>query len=218
MFWYLELFWQWYLFFTVNLNSYQHKLFFEKIKQLKKKDNPFFHRFSSLKTQCKTWKQFKLSDIAFSVRNCCLKGHLSPPPTFFVGKICSIFRLWHALVLSSDKPQVYPTWHKKPNASIFQGVSKNIDLKNLISTTKKSERFTERTGFDLYPLTPLLYFGFQTGKTLILLNMTVLWLCAHMVLSCVGWYHMPFEICIQADIRLSKYLILHNGIWSISLR
>ena len=41
-FWYLDLYWQWYLFFTDNLNTLTNIIFFwEKIKQIYiKKDNP----------------------------------------------------------------------------------------------------------------------------------------------------------------------------------
>ena len=43
LFWYLDLFWQWYLFFTENLNTYQHKYFLEEIKaNLYQKDDPLF--------------------------------------------------------------------------------------------------------------------------------------------------------------------------------
>ena len=80
-----------------------------------------------------------------SFRHCLLS-----PRQHFFGQIFFIFRLWSALVLSSDKPQVYPMWHYKPNASIFQGVKKYRST-NLIFT--KSERFTARTGFDMCPLT-----------------------------------------------------------------
>ena len=40
-FWYFDIFWQWYLSFTVNLNTYKYKNFWEKTKQIYiKKDKP----------------------------------------------------------------------------------------------------------------------------------------------------------------------------------
>ena len=86
-------------FFTVILNTYQHNLFLEKLKQIYflKKITPFIHRFSSLKTQGKTWKQVKLTDIAYSDCYCFSKGHLSPPPTFFWSNLL----YFQALICSS---------------------------------------------------------------------------------------------------------------------
>ena len=88
LFWYFYCFWQWYLFFTVNLNTYQHNFFFWRklSKFTSKRINPFFHRFSSL-------KKVKFSDIAYSVRNFCSKWYLSPPPT---GQICPVLstKIW----------------------------------------------------------------------------------------------------------------------------
>ena len=66
--WQLDLFWKWYLFFTVNLNTNQHNFFCKKIKQIYiQKDNPLLSQvFQPKKTQGKTWKQVKSSDIAYS--------------------------------------------------------------------------------------------------------------------------------------------------------
>ena len=152
--WYLDLFWQWYLFFTINLNTYQHN-FWEKLSKFTlKKITPLFHRLSSLKNPGQDIETNKIMWYhIYIVCKCCSKWHLSPPPAFFWSNLlyfqaltCSSFVIWQATGLSNVALEA--------QCMYLAGSLKNIDLKNSIST--KSERFTARTGFDLYPST-LLY-------------------------------------------------------------
>ena len=65
---------QWYLFFTVNLHTYQHIFMEEYLPNIQPKRCPLrVQIFLPKMPRAKTWEQGKLSDFAYRVRNCCLK-------------------------------------------------------------------------------------------------------------------------------------------------